>query len=43
MRRRYETPEVIELGAAENFTLGCGGESADNCNCCAKHVVEIEC
>ena len=29
----YERPELMELGKAEEITLGTNGKSPDNCGC----------
>lgn len=32
----YETPEIVEIGAAQDLTLGTNGQCPDNCNCNVK-------
>jgi len=34
MEKSYETPELMELGAAESLTLGGRGCADDGCDCC---------
>jgi hypothetical protein len=36
MKKHYETPEVVELGAAQTLTLGTTGDCPDNCSCNVK-------
>ncbi|HEU4556257.1 MAG TPA: hypothetical protein VFS20_00360 [Longimicrobium sp.] len=30
----YEHPEILEMGAAADLTLGMDGDTSDRCGCC---------
>jgi len=42
MEKSYETPELMELGAAESLTLGGKGCANDGYDCCHNPVPEAE-
>lgn len=37
----YESPEIVEIGAAERLTLGSFGPVDDNCGCLRREDVII--
>jgi hypothetical protein len=36
MQMIYETPEIVEIGGAEQLVMGAGGPFADCCSCSGK-------